>query len=147
MSILIPVANSDEVVEVQVSELPEDEGEVIDILQAELAPLDVWLRFAVEYYRQGRPESFEKMLEPLMELYRTEPNERNRLFEQFGSVDSVKRSFLAILNALAAFHTVKGSRERDKTKKKAEACASPYPSPGARPNSALARGCWSLTLR
>lgn len=117
---MIPVANSDEVVEVQVSELPEDEGEVIDILQAELAPLDVWLRFAVEYYRQGRPESFEKMLEPLMELYRTEPNERNRLFEQFGSVDSVKRSFLAILNALAAFHTVKGSRERDKTKKKAE---------------------------
>ena len=40
--------------------------------------------------------------------------------EQAEDLEAVKKSFLAILNSLAAFHTVLGSRERDKTKKKAE---------------------------
>lgn len=38
---------SDEVVEVRVEELPEDAHDILDILMAELAPLDLWLRFAV----------------------------------------------------------------------------------------------------
>ena len=68
-TILIPVHNSEEVVEVDVNELPEDENEIIDILQGELAPLDLWLRFAVEYYRQGKLDKFTKVLEPLTELH------------------------------------------------------------------------------
>ena len=42
----IPVRNSDEMVEVSVDDLP-DEEDIIDILKAELAPLDIWLNFAV----------------------------------------------------------------------------------------------------
>ena len=37
-------------------------------VQAELAPIDLWLRFAVEYYKQGRSEQFKTLLQPLLEL-------------------------------------------------------------------------------
>lgn len=50
-SILIPVRESDQWVEVFVDELPEDVNDIIDILRAELAPLSVWLRFAVRCSR------------------------------------------------------------------------------------------------
>lgn len=46
-AILIPVHGSDECVRVNVSELPKDANDIVDILKAELAPLDVWLKFAV----------------------------------------------------------------------------------------------------
>lgn len=46
-SLLIPVKNSDQEVEVFVDELPDDVNDIIDILRAEVAPLDVWLKFAV----------------------------------------------------------------------------------------------------
>ena len=120
--ILIPVRNSDDLVEVLVSELPEDVEDVIEILVAEVAPLELWLRFAVEYYRQGRLDSFVGMLNPLVELH-SEPSQTgasSKLFEQFGGAAEVKEQFLEILNALAAFHTVLGMRERDKFKKKGE---------------------------
>ncbi|GLD91645.1 hypothetical protein PINS_up000178 [Pythium insidiosum] len=45
--LLIPVKNSDQAVEVFSDELPDDVNDIIDILRAELAPLDVWLQFAV----------------------------------------------------------------------------------------------------
>lgn len=46
-SLLIPVKNSDQAVEVFADELPDDVNDIIDILRAEVAPLDVWLQFAV----------------------------------------------------------------------------------------------------
>lgn len=130
MTIFIPVHNSDEVVEVQIGKLPEDENEIIDILMAELAPLDLWLRFAVEYYRQGRHVSFTKMLDPIIEMHE-QPSDRqgfaSQLFEVFGAdkpqefmEKRVKKPLLGIFNALAAFHTVLGSRGRDKNQKKNE---------------------------
>jgi RNA polymerase-associated protein CTR9 len=46
-SLFIPVQQSDEMVEVFVDELPDDVHEVLGILKAEIAPLNVWLEFAV----------------------------------------------------------------------------------------------------
>lgn len=46
-SLLIPVKNSDQAVEVFADEIPDDVNDIIDILRAEVAPLDVWLQFAV----------------------------------------------------------------------------------------------------
>lgn len=46
-SLLIPVRASDENVEVFIDELPEDADDILAILQAEIAPLDIWLKFAV----------------------------------------------------------------------------------------------------
>ena len=67
--ILIPVSRSDDVIEVDAGELPEDTEEVIEILRAELAPPALWLRFAIAYYQQGKLFSFEQMLMPLIELH------------------------------------------------------------------------------
>jgi RNA polymerase-associated protein CTR9 len=94
-TILIPVHQSTEVIEVQISELPDDVGEVQEILMNELAPLEVWLRFAVEYYRQGKHDSFLKMFQPLLD-----EEDRGNLFVQFGDTKQTREQFLAILNAL-----------------------------------------------
>ena len=48
-SLLIPVRASDENVEVFTDELPDDADDILAILQAEIAPLDIWLKFAVCY--------------------------------------------------------------------------------------------------
>jgi hypothetical protein len=52
-ALLIPVKNSDQAVEVFVDELPDDANDIIDILRAEVAPLDVWLQFAVRPVRSS----------------------------------------------------------------------------------------------
>ena len=64
-AILIPVRESEEgeVVEVLTSELPDEAGEIIDILMAEIAPLELWIKFAVEYYKQGKIDAFKEILE------------------------------------------------------------------------------------
>lgn len=46
-SLRIPVKNSDQEVEVFTDELPDDVNDIMDILRAELAALDIWLQFAV----------------------------------------------------------------------------------------------------
>lgn len=45
--IMIPVRDSEEFVTVSKDELPPDANDIIDILKAEFAPLDIWLQFAV----------------------------------------------------------------------------------------------------
>lgn len=46
-SIKIPIANSQEYVEIFPDELPEDVNDVLDVLKAELAPLKIWRAVAV----------------------------------------------------------------------------------------------------
>ena len=63
-SILIPIGKSaGEVVEVPISGLPEDVNQIIEILQAEIAPLDLWIRFAVEYHKKGNDAAAKEILE------------------------------------------------------------------------------------
>ena len=45
--ILIPVKTDGSFVRVSVSELPDDANVILDILKAELAPLNIWLKIAV----------------------------------------------------------------------------------------------------
>jgi hypothetical protein len=60
-SIFIPVRGKHDVVEVQCGTLPQVD-DVLRVLMAEIAPLNVWLRFSVEYYRQDRIPEFEKLI-------------------------------------------------------------------------------------
>ncbi len=62
MSIIIPVRGSSNTVEVFNDELPEDPADVIDLLRAELAPLNTWCEFAVAYHNQGKREQFREIL-------------------------------------------------------------------------------------
>ena len=45
--IRIPVRGANQTVEVYTDELPGDYNDVVDVLKAEIAPLDIWLRFSV----------------------------------------------------------------------------------------------------
>jgi RNA polymerase-associated protein CTR9 len=46
-SLSIPIRSSKEVVRVPLHQLPEDVDDILHILAGELAPLDLWLNFAV----------------------------------------------------------------------------------------------------
>lgn len=46
-SLYIPIRNSEEQVEVELDNLPEDDNDILEILKAEQAPLDLWLAIAV----------------------------------------------------------------------------------------------------
>lgn len=45
--VYIPVHNSQEEVRVSLDQLPRDATDIVDILKAEQAPLDLWLTIAV----------------------------------------------------------------------------------------------------
>ena len=60
---------SSSTVEVFNDELPEDPADVIDLLRAELAPLDTWCEFAVAYHGQGRHEQFREILHGVVDAF------------------------------------------------------------------------------
>jgi len=59
----IPLLGSEEVIEVDCSDLPENVDEVLTILRNEKAQLNLWITLALEYYRHGKTEAFVKLLE------------------------------------------------------------------------------------
>lgn len=62
-TIYIPVSSTDEVVSVDVNDLPNEADELIDILVNESAPLSLWIEVAKAYLTQGRHEQYEKILD------------------------------------------------------------------------------------
>jgi RNA polymerase-associated protein CTR9 len=59
----IPLKDNDEVLEVQVDQLPDDENEIITILRDEESTRELYWQFALEYYRQGNQEAFVNLME------------------------------------------------------------------------------------
>ena len=66
--------------------------EVIDFLSSELPPLCYWLSTAVEYYRQGSPSSYEKILKTATS------DEIEKLYQES------KEEKISMLNRLAAYY-------------------------------------------
>eukprot|EP00854_Cymbomonas_tetramitiformis_P013235 gene13235-15642_t len=70
---------------IDLDELPEDVNDILEILQAEQAPLGLWLEFAKAYLRQGKEENFKAILEDgssleIEEYYADSTYERIRIF-------------------------------------------------------------------
>ncbi|XP_020579433.1 protein CTR9 homolog isoform X1 [Phalaenopsis equestris] len=104
--VYIPVQNSEEEVRVVLDQLPRDASDIVDILKAEQAPLDLWLIIAREYFKQGKIEQFRQILEE---------GSSPEIDEYYADV---RYERIAILNALGAYHTYLGKietkqRERD----------------------------------
>lgn len=106
-SLVIPVKNSDQEVEVFTDELPEDVNDIIDILRAEVAPLDVWLQFAVEYFNQGSVSQFQEIL-----AVASEPG-----IEEIYKDAASRNSRIKFFNALAN-HAIKSMWHEDDEKKR-----------------------------
>ncbi|CAI0387866.1 unnamed protein product [Linum tenue] len=104
-SVYIPVQNSEEEVRVVLDQLPRDASDIIDILKAEQASLDLWLIIAREYFKQGKVEQFRQILEegssPDIDEYYAD----------------VRYERIAILNALGAYYCYRGKIETIQSKR------------------------------
>ncbi|PPR86876.1 hypothetical protein GOBAR_AA33811 [Gossypium barbadense] len=103
--VYIPVQNSEEEVRVALDQLPRDASDILDILKAEQAPLDLWLIIAREYFKQGKVEQFRQILEE---------GSSPEIDEYYADV---RYERIAILNALGAYYSYLGkieTRQREK---------------------------------
>ncbi|KAJ4840435.1 Protein CTR9 [Turnera subulata] len=104
-SVYIPVQNSEEEVRVVLDQLPRDASDILDILKAEQAPLDLWLIIAREYFKQGKLDQFRQILEE---------GSSHEIDEYYADV---RYERIAILNALGAYYSYLGkieTRQREK---------------------------------
>lgn len=93
--------------EISLDDLPKDANELLDILTAEYAPLPLWLRFALEYYKQGKTEQFKQIL-----VEGTSPE-----IDEIEVYRDKKADRIALLNTLAAYYTQLGKTEKDKARR------------------------------
>lgn len=100
----IPVQNSEEEVRVSLDQLPRDATDILDILKAEQAPLDLWLIIAREYFKQGKVEQFRQILEE---------GSSPEIDEYYADV---RYERIAILNALGAYYSHLGKIETKREK-------------------------------
>ncbi|KAF6031543.1 CTR9 [Bugula neritina] len=103
-TIEIPLKDTDEVIELDLEALPDGE-EVLTILKQEACPLNVWVTLAIEYYKQGKEDDFEKILESS----RQDANHNYGDFEK----DQMKA-----LDTLAAHYVQKAHAEKNKERKR-----------------------------
>ncbi|CAK9141000.1 unnamed protein product [Ilex paraguariensis] len=103
--VYIPVQNSEEEVRVVLDQLPRDASDILDILKAEQAPLDLWLIIAREYFKQGKILQFRQILEE---------GSSPEIDEYYADV---RYERIAILNALGAYHSYLGKIETKQREK------------------------------
>ncbi|XVF35117.1 hypothetical protein REPUB_Repub18cG0117000 [Reevesia pubescens] len=103
--VYILVQNSEEEVRVALDQLPRDASDVLDILKAEQAPLDLWLIIAREYFKQGKVEQFRQILEE---------GSSPEIDEYYADV---RYERIAILNALGAYYSYLGKIETKQREK------------------------------
>ncbi|KAJ0806990.1 putative RNA polymerase-associated protein Ctr9 [Helianthus annuus] len=103
--VYIPVQNSEEEVRVALDQLPRDATDILDILKAEQAPLDLWLIIAREYFKQGKIEQFRQILEE---------GSSPEIDEYYADV---RYERIAILNALGAYYSYLGKIETKQREK------------------------------
>ena len=101
-TIEIPIRNSEEVIELECSNLPEPD-EVLQILVQEKAIMKIWIRLALEYWRQDRRQEFQQILEAA----------RNDAGTDYPGQD---KDTMKCLDTLAAYNVILGKKEVDKEK-------------------------------
>jgi RNA polymerase-associated protein CTR9 len=93
--IRIPISRSRDGTVVEIRELPENEATLVSVLKAEYAPLDVWRRVIMAYYRNGKMKQF---LTILKQATATDIGS----FEQYRDA---KEERIALLCILASYYT------------------------------------------
>ncbi|KAL5158478.1 Protein CTR9 [Glycine soja] len=98
-------SNSEEEVRVALDQLPRDASDILDILKAEQAPLDLWLIIAREYFKQGKIDQYRQILEE---------GSSPEIDEYYADV---RYERIAILNALGAYYSYLGKIETKQREK------------------------------
>jgi len=102
-SIEIPLQDSDEVIELDLTELP-DVKEVLGILTQEKTTLNIWITLALEYWRQKKVEDFKTLLE----------NARNSANLEY---QDHEKDQMTCLDTLAASYVQQARKEKSKDKR------------------------------
>lgn len=103
-SIEIPLRDTDEVIELDLDQLPDGE-EVLNILRQEIAPLNIWVNLALEYYKQGCIDDFVKILEA------------SRADASY-DYPNYEKDQMRALDTLAAYYVQQAHKEKNKEKKR-----------------------------
>ncbi|KAJ6219345.1 hypothetical protein RDWZM_005157 [Blomia tropicalis] len=82
-----------------------DSREVLQILQSETAPLNVWIQLALAYYKQKKEDEFVQILE----CSRTDASLRYKDYE---------RDQMKALDTLAAYYVAKANKEKNRDRKR-----------------------------
>lgn len=106
-SIYIPVRQSSEVVEIRKDSLPPVIEEVLDLLQAEFAPLSLWIEIAKAYLASGNREAYEQLLKEGIS------DETQNHFSA-EAIDT-QQERVQILCALGSYYTEQGQAVTDKS--------------------------------
>ncbi|PIA27250.1 hypothetical protein AQUCO_08200042v1 [Aquilegia coerulea] len=99
------VQHSEEEVRVALDQLPLDANDILDILKAEQASLDIWLVIAREYFKQGKIQQF------LLILKEGSSSDIDEYYSD------VRYDRIAILNALGAYYSYLGKIETKQREK------------------------------
>lgn len=120
--ILIPIPGTNEVVSVDVADLPDDADEMLEVLMAELAPLSLWIEVAKAYLSQGKYTQYERVLEvgtsSETEQFFCSPKDANyNATTAHGYYQGVEYDRIQILCSLADYHTKSLKEEPDTHKR------------------------------
>ncbi|GMH35626.1 hypothetical protein BSKO_03494 [Bryopsis sp. KO-2023] len=102
----IAVLNSAEVVSIPLDQLPEDCEEVLEVLKAEVAPVNVWMDVALAYISNGRPDQYVRVLQEAT----------SREADEFYG-DRFRAERVEVLCSLAGYHLSKAQHMRDPQRK------------------------------
>jgi len=121
-TIYIPVVSTDDVVSVDVTDLPVDADEMIELLVSESAPLSLWIEVAKAYLTLGRHEQYERVLEfgssPETEQFFCHPKDPSYNPSMPNNYyQGVEYERIQVLCSLADYHT-KSFKEESNTQKR-----------------------------
>ncbi|KAL7034537.1 hypothetical protein ACKWTF_008002 [Chironomus riparius] len=100
----IPLRDTDEVIELDIENLPEGD-EILNILSHERSALNIWVNVAIEYYKQGKKDVFLKLLDSARQ-------------EAFQDYRDYEKDHMRVIDSLGAYYVQEANREKNKDKKR-----------------------------
>lgn len=104
----IPYGKGDEVLELEVANLPEPQ-ESVGILQEQDCKIHLWIQIALEYYRQGKHEAFELLLSTCLSRW-----DQNRVKREAATYPDGDKDRIKALDLLAIYYVRRGYQTKNR---------------------------------
>lgn len=108
----IPYGQGDEVLELDVANLPES-AETIGILQDQNCKINLWIQIALEYYRQGKDEAFELLISSCLSSW-----DQDRVKANLASYPDGDKDRIRALDLLAIYYVRKGYATKNRERRR-----------------------------
>lgn len=108
----IPFGQGDEVLELEVANLPEP-TETLGILQEQDCKINLWIQIALEYYRQGKDDAFDMLLSTCLSRW-----DQERVKISLSTYPEGDKDRIRALDLLAIFYIRKGYATKNREKRR-----------------------------